>query len=80
MNDEKVLLKIIVLGASNVGKTSLMKRYTTDSFSEVRRATIGADFMTKKSNIDGIEITLQVNCTYHYLCKKCFLYILLYKY
>ncbi|CAM9723537.1 unnamed protein product [Ectocarpus sp. 6 AP-2014] len=44
----RVLLKIVVLGCSNVGKTSLMKRYAAGDFTDYRRPTIGADFMTKE--------------------------------
>ncbi|CAM9504726.1 unnamed protein product [Pylaiella littoralis] len=48
----RVLLKIVVLGCSNVGKTSLMKRYAAGDFTDYRRPTIGADFMTKEV-VDG---------------------------
>ncbi|CAM9136073.1 unnamed protein product [Scytosiphon promiscuus] len=44
----RVLVKIVVLGCSNVGKTSLMKRYAAGDFTDYRRPTIGADFMTKE--------------------------------
>eukprot|EP00903_Cladosiphon_okamuranus_P011754 g11049.t1 len=44
----RVLLKIVVLGCSNVGKTSLMKRYAAGDFTDKRRPTVGADFMTKE--------------------------------
>ena len=57
---ERLLLKIIVLGASNVGKSSLLRRYTTDKFSETRRPTIGADFSTKKLVIDGTDVIIQI--------------------
>ena len=56
----RVVLKIIILGASNVGKTSRMKRYTTDKFSDTRRATVGADFMTKKIRIEDTDVILQI--------------------
>jgi Ras-related protein Rab-7A len=59
-SSERIVLKIIVLGASNVGKTSMMKRYVTDKFTGNRRATIGADFMTKKVKIEDTEILLQI--------------------
>jgi GTPase SAR1 family protein len=38
-SNEKIVLKIVVLGASNVGKSSLMKRYASDKFSDTRRVT-----------------------------------------
>merc|ERR1711991_872592 len=57
---EKVLIKVIVLGTSNVGKTCLMTRFTTGRFSDVRKPTIGADFMTKRLLLDDTSVTLQV--------------------
>ena len=40
--------KVVFLGDSSVGKTSLINRFLHDSFDGVYRATIGLDFMTKK--------------------------------
>jgi len=57
---EKALIKIIVLGSSNVGKTALMTRFTTGKFSDLRRPTVGADFMTKRIEIHDIDVCLQV--------------------
>lgn len=59
-NSDKTNLKIIVLGAANVGKTSLMKRYCTLKFSSVRKATIGADFMTKTIQLNDEDVVLQI--------------------
>lgn len=59
-SSDRIVLKIIVLGASNVGKTSMMKRYVTDKFTGTRRATIGADFMTKRVKIEDADIILQI--------------------
>jgi len=41
------IIKVLVLGASNVGKTSLNTRYCQGKFSERRVSTIGVDFMSK---------------------------------
>ena len=38
---KKVLLKVIILGDSGVGKTSLMNRYVNNKFSNQYKATIG---------------------------------------
>jgi Ras-related protein Rab-7A len=54
------LLKIIILGDSNVGKTALMNRYISSKFSAHYKATIGADFLTKEIMIDDKLVTLQV--------------------
>ncbi|KAJ6480440.1 P-loop containing nucleoside triphosphate hydrolase protein, partial [Mycena sanguinolenta] len=39
--------KVVVIGASGVGKTSLRGQYISARFSTSYRATIGADFITK---------------------------------
>ena len=56
----KIILKIIVLGSSNVGKTSLMKRYATGKFSDVRRATVGTDYLTRKLVINDTDVLIQI--------------------
>lgn len=43
----KGLQKLIILGDSGVGKTSLMQRYVNQLFSSAYKTTIGADFSTK---------------------------------
>ncbi|KIM34046.1 hypothetical protein M408DRAFT_59800 [Serendipita vermifera MAFF 305830] len=40
-------VKLVIIGASGVGKTSLRTKYTIGRFSTNYRATIGADFITK---------------------------------
>ncbi|GKZ28851.1 hypothetical protein AbraIFM66950_001102 [Aspergillus brasiliensis] len=49
---KKVLLKVIILGDSGVGKTSLMNQYVNKKFSASYKATIGADFLTKEVLVD----------------------------
>lgn len=56
----KVLLKVIILGDSGVGKTSLMNRYVNDRFTQAYKATIGADFLTKETKIDDKLVTVQI--------------------
>ncbi len=38
------LVKVVIAGDGNVGKTSLIRRYTEAKFSQSRVATIGVDF------------------------------------
>ncbi|KAF7845890.1 hypothetical protein BT93_L0175 [Corymbia citriodora subsp. variegata] len=57
---KKVLLKVIILGDSGVGKTSLMNQYVNKKFSTSYKATIGADFLTKELLIDDRTVTLQL--------------------
>eukprot|EP00457_Paulinella_chromatophora_P011979 gb/GEZN01012149.1/.p1 GENE.gb/GEZN01012149.1/~~gb/GEZN01012149.1/.p1 ORF type:complete len:205 (-),score=39.94 gb/GEZN01012149.1/:468-1082(-) len=60
MSRRKVLLKVIILGDSGVGKTSLMNQYVHKRFSNQYKATIGADFLTKEVTIDDKLVTLQI--------------------
>jgi len=56
----KILLKIIVLGESGVGKTSLLVRYVDNKFSLATKSTIGADFLSKQIEADDQAVTLQI--------------------
>ena len=57
---KKVLLKVIILGDSGVGKTSLMNQYVNKKFSNQYKATIGADFLTKEVRTLNIGSSLNV--------------------
>jgi len=57
---KKALLKVIIVGDSGVGKTSLMNQYVHKSFSSQYKATIGADFLTKEVLVDDQMVTLQI--------------------
>lgn len=57
---KKTLLKVIILGDSSVGKTSLMNQYVNKRFSNQYKATIGADFLTKEMVVDDRVVTVQV--------------------
>lgn len=57
---KKALLKVIILGDSGVGKTSLMNQYVSRKFSTHYKATIGADFLTKEVMVDDKLVTMQI--------------------
>lgn len=57
---KKVLLKVIILGDSGVGKTSLMQQYVNKKFSNQYKATIGADFLTKEVMVEDRLVTMQL--------------------
>ena len=44
---KKKLSKVIILGDSAVGKTSLLNSYVDQKFLQSYKATVGADFMEK---------------------------------
>ncbi|GAB1221370.1 hypothetical protein ENUP19_0080G0007 [Entamoeba nuttalli] len=57
---KKTLLKMILIGDSAVGKSSLMNQFINKSFTAQYKATIGADFLTKEIDVDGESVALQV--------------------
>eukprot|EP00483_Globobulimina_turgida_P002278 UN02280 len=58
--NKKVLVKIIIIGESGVGKTALLHQYVTGNFIQEHKSTIGADFHTSELTIDNKTITLQI--------------------
>lgn len=60
MSRRKALLKVIILGDSGVGKTSLMNQYVNKKFSNQYKATIGADFLTKEVMVGDRLVTMQI--------------------
>ncbi len=53
-------IKIVVIGDSNVGKSSLIHRYIEDSYSPDQSNTVGVDFFAKKAQVAGKTYTVQV--------------------
>ena len=54
------MLKCVVLGSSNVGKSSLLERYTKNSFRPERRVTLGADFASKVIEVGNERVRLVI--------------------
>ena len=52
--------KIVLLGESCVGKTSIGERFVKDSFSEYQESTIGAAFLTKSVEMDEDTIIFEI--------------------
>ncbi|XP_076360776.1 ras-related protein Rab-18-like [Tachypleus tridentatus] len=53
-------LKILIIGESGVGKSSLMLRFTDDVFDPGLSATIGVDFKVKVLTVDGNRAKLAI--------------------
>ena len=51
-NQEAAVYKLVLIGDSNTGKTSILLRYTTNTFPEIHHCTLGVDFKTKNIKID----------------------------
>ena len=57
-----LVVKVILIGNSNVGKTSIIKRYVNSEFEEQYQATIGVDFTVKSliiENYDYLKICIR---------------------
>lgn len=59
-NQRKTTLKLVILGNSGVGKTSLMNQFHSNKFTGQYKATIGADFLSKTIQIDGCTVILTI--------------------
>ena len=58
---EPELIKIVMVGDSGVGKSSLLLRYVEDSFTEFFiSGTTGVDYKRKKVVIDGKELNVEL--------------------
>ena len=58
--NQDLKLKIILVGDSSVGKSSILLKYDSNTFLDIYNATIGMDFIYKDVQVDGIKIKLQV--------------------
>jgi GTPase SAR1 family protein len=60
-NEERAMeAKLVVMGNTGVGKTSLVTRYTEDKFSARTTATTGALFVSHKTDFEGFQVKLQI--------------------
>lgn len=59
-DDYTYLFKIILIGDSGVGKTSLLKRYTDKIFEKTYISTIGVDFKVKTIDVNNEKVKLQL--------------------
>eukprot|EP00002_Diphylleia_rotans_P032120 TRINITY_DN6719_c0_g2_i1.p1 TRINITY_DN6719_c0_g2~~TRINITY_DN6719_c0_g2_i1.p1 ORF type:complete len:244 (+),score=47.87 TRINITY_DN6719_c0_g2_i1:66-797(+) len=55
-----LVAKVVMLGDSGVGKSSLVIRYVDNQFSNVVKSTVGASFFTKRFMVDGSKVKLQI--------------------
>ena len=58
--DNKITIKLIILGDSGVGKSSIIQRYYSDSFNENLQITLKANFLEKEIIINNQKINLEL--------------------
>lgn len=56
----QLLFKIILIGDSGIGKTSIINRYVNNMFTDKYLCTIGVDFMMKTVDLEKSSIKLQI--------------------
>ena len=56
----KIILKILTLGDSAVGKSALLVRYTQNKFNSGYLSTVGIDYQSKKINYQNRDIEMQI--------------------
>ncbi|XP_067358435.1 EF-hand calcium-binding domain-containing protein 4B isoform X1 [Channa argus] len=54
------LFKIVLVGNSSVGKTSLLQRFCDDCFHPGTSATVGVDYSVKTISVDNVQVALQM--------------------
>lgn len=58
--DPDLLLKIVLIGESGVGKTNLLSRFSRDQFNPNSKSTIGVEFATKTFNVEDKNVKVQI--------------------
>lgn len=57
---EDYLFKIVLIGDSAVGKSTLLARFARDEFYPNSKSTIGVEFQSQKMEINGKEVKAQI--------------------
>jgi small GTP-binding protein len=62
MSEEEydLIIKIVLIGDSSVGKSNILLRYLRNDFKHDSKATVGVEFGSKNFTIDGINIKAQI--------------------
>lgn len=58
--DETPQFRLVTVGEAGVGKTSIILRYTDNSFSEDYKNTIGVDFKVKELYVNSKKVILKI--------------------
>ena len=61
MEDEyDMIVKMVLIGDSSVGKTNIMSKFLKNEFREDSRATVGVEFGSKIFNVDKYKVKTQI--------------------
>jgi len=52
--------KVIIIGDSGVGKTTMLTQFIHERYNNQRDLTIGVDFGSKYINVNGVDVRLQI--------------------
>ena len=58
-DDFDLLIKVVIIGDSGVGKSNLLLRFDKNEFSENTKSTIGVDFAGKMMEINDLKVKAQ---------------------
>lgn len=59
-NENKVNVKIVIIGEASVGKTSLMSKFVSNTFSDQMQPTIGCDIQNKSMVVEGEKVDVRL--------------------
>ena len=54
------MLKLVIIGDSGVGKSSLLNRFATRTYSDAYISTVGVDFINRRVEVDGRGVEFQL--------------------
>ena len=60
IEEYEMMIKVILIGDSGVGKTNIMSKYLKNQFMENSKATVGVEFGSKLFNHEGHKIKAQI--------------------
>lgn len=66
--DYDYVFKVLVLGDSSVGKSSLIKRFHSNVFDQKLPTTIGVDFFIHDMEVDGKKV--KVSCQVYFFALR----------
>lgn len=67
-DDYDMLLKVVLIGDSGVGKTNCLSRFTRQEFAQASKPTIGVEFATRALTVDEDLVKIQVAHVEHAMC------------